>query len=164
MLNIINKKSGLTLVELIITMAVFGILYGVVTVNLMGIKRQASLNSSLTTLISDIKNQQLKAMSADTEGRSTNDSYGLYFASDRYILFHGVTYNPSETSNFSVSLGDGMEFSTINLPTNSIVFTKGSGEISNFLIGSNTLTLTNTQNNEVKTITINQLGTITTVN
>ena len=78
-----GENNGFTIIELILVMALFTILSGVVTINLLGASRSSVLNSALTALISDIKTQQTKSMTQDTEGRSSVNSYGLYFEEDK---------------------------------------------------------------------------------
>lgn len=148
--------SGVTLPELILVMSIFAALIAIATINLASIKNKASLNTSITTLISDLKQQQLKAMVGDTEGRGVTDSYGLYLGQNQYILFHG-TYNPSDPSNFTVNLDDNLQFPN---PGTSVIFASGSGEFT----APTSLILQDTQTNEQKTIQINTLGTVTGVN
>ena len=160
----LKKQGGFTLVELVVVMAIFSILSTVITVNLLGVKHQASLNTSVTTLVSDLKNQQLKAMLGDTEGAAENNSYGIYFEPSRYIQFQGSSYNAGDPNNFIVDLDSSLEFKNIIFPSSSIVFSKGSGEISGFIDGSNTLTLSNTATPEEKTLVLNRYGVITEAN
>jgi hypothetical protein len=58
-----------------------------------------------------------------------------------------------------VSLDSTINFST-TFPSSQIVFLRRSGEISGFVNGSNTITVTNTADGETKTLSINQLGVI----
>ena len=125
-------------------------------------QRHATQDTTMDTLISDIKQQQLKAMLKDTEGRATSDSYGVYFEQNRYTLFHGATFT-SQPENFVVDLTTAEQFSAINLPSSQIVFAPGSGEVSNFSAGQQTFILRNTQTNQQKTVTINQVGSITQI-
>lgn len=158
------EKNGFTLPELIITFAIAGVLLGLTTINLFGSKNKASLATTVITLIADANQQRLKAMVGDTEAGTTNESYGIYFAQNNYVLFRGSTYSPSDSNNFTINLGDNIQFINNLFPQSQVVFSKGSGEILNFIPGSNTITLQNTITGEVKTLTINKLGTIYQLN
>ena len=73
-------QKGVTLVELIITMAVLSIIFGLVTVNLLNTGQKTNINASLNQLLSDIKLQQAKAMSLSVEGDAlTTSDYGIHF-------------------------------------------------------------------------------------
>ncbi len=159
-----KNKPGLTIIELVITMSIFSLLSGIITVSLLGSSRSASLNSALTALISDIKTQQIKAVTGDTQGRSESDNYGIYFESNRYILFRGQSYNPSEPSNFTVTLSESLELANITFPSSTLVFAKGSGEVIGFQSGANSLVIKNNIDNQQKTITVNRLGVVQSVN
>lgn len=162
--NNINRQKGLTFIELVIVLSVLLTLLGIASINLLYAQSSASLSTSVDTLISDIRNQQLKAISGGTEGRADSDSYGIFFDSSGYTLFHGTSFNPSEPTNFRVNFSNQIQISNISFPTSILIFSKGSGEILNFVNGSNTLTVKNTGSNRQKSIELNQLGVITNIN
>ena len=121
-------KNGFTILELLVIMGVFAILAGFTTLNLFNLKARASLSTTTDTLISDLKTEQIKAMTGDPSGGSINLA----------------TY----------SFGD---FVTAQVnPPGDIVFQKGSGEIST----ARTIILTDSANEEHKTIYINRLGVV----
>ncbi len=154
--------SGFTFIEIVIVIGVVLILFGVATINLAKIQRSSSVNATVQTLLADIKQQQLKSMVGATEGRSTSDSYGIYVESTKYTLFHGVSYNSSDATNFSVLLDPVMQMVT-TLPSGLLVFSRKSGEVASFTSGSNTITVRNTTGTEQKVITINRYGVVTNI-
>lgn len=158
-------QSGMTIVEVLLVMGIFAILSGIVTINLLNSKQAASINTSLNTLITDLKQQQLKAMVGDTGGRATVDNYGVYFGSTTYTLFHG-TAPQNDSSDLKVTLGDSLQFSTgTNTFTGSqVVFLKGSGEVMNFSSTNNQIIIKDTSSNKQKTLTINRYGVVTAIN
>lgn len=160
----LNVQNGFTFIELVVVIGILSTIVGLAVMNLGGLQRRADLQTSISSLISEIKQQQIKAMIGDTEGTGTQSTYGIYFQSDSYTTFRGSNYSAGATGNFTVNLGNTIEFSTINLPASQIIFDKGSGEIANFVAGTNTITIRNTTNNEQRTITINKYGVITQVN
>ncbi|OGK25063.1 hypothetical protein A3A46_04100 [Candidatus Roizmanbacteria bacterium RIFCSPLOWO2_01_FULL_37_13] len=156
------KKSlaGFTLIELIVTLSILVILTGLTSVNLLGFYAKNTLNTSIPILISDLKQQQLKAMVGDTEGDTSHAAYGIYFQSDRYTLFQGSSYSDLDTANFDIILNRDLQFSNIILPGSQIVFASGSGEVANYNQSFDYVTLKNTSTDETKTVRINQYGTI----
>jgi prepilin-type N-terminal cleavage/methylation domain-containing protein len=122
----IRTQHGFTLIELAIVIAITVILLGFITINLVRSQQGASLSAIGEILLTDLRQQQLKAMMGDTEGRSTSDSYGVHFDANRYVLFHG-TYSDSEDTNSVVNLEDNMQF---NSPNYDVIFSRLSGETS----------------------------------
>ena len=139
-----RKTSGFTLVELMVVMGIFALMLGFTSINLIRPQTQANLDTTVTTLVSDLKQQQIRAMSGD--GPS---AYGVYLEPNRYTLFTGSIYSAGATDNFSINMDGGVTLS----PTTQIVFAQRSGETS-----TTTITVTNTNSNQTKTITINQYG------
>lgn len=160
--NTFSPQSGFTLIELMLVIAIIATLMGITTMSLTGAQQKSSMNATLGIFISDIRAQQLKAMVGDTEGRATSDTYGISFQSTKYTLFHG-TFSASETSNFDINLPPSIQVSS-TFPNSQITFLKGSGEVSGFTNGSNTITLTDSADGSVKIITINKYGVVTGVN
>jgi prepilin-type N-terminal cleavage/methylation domain-containing protein len=72
-----TKRTGFTIIELMIAMGIFVIITSLVTINLLNAQHIASIDSTVTTLIADLKQQQVKAMTGDTEGRGITDQYGI---------------------------------------------------------------------------------------
>lgn len=155
-----KNLSGFTLTELIITLGILTILTGLTSVNLLGFYAKNTLNTSTPVLISDLRQQQLKAMIGDTEGSTSHAAYGVYFQPDRYTLFQGSAYSVSGTANFDIVLNSDLQFSNIILPSSQIVFASGSGEVANYNPSFDYVTLKNVTTDETKTIRINQYGTI----
>lgn len=157
-------KSGFTLPEIVVVIGILFVLTGFTISNLFGAKHTTSLNTSIETFIADLKHQQIKAMVGDTEGRATADSYGVYFGQSSYTLFHGAIYSQGDPSNFTINLGDNIQFANVLFLQSQIVFEKGSGNVSGFVAGSNSVTLRNTLTNEQKVVTTNRFGAVISVN
>lgn len=155
---------GFSFIELIVVIGILATLMSIAVINLNGIQRRADIDSTLLTIITDLKQQQQKAMSGDTEGRTTHDMYGLYFQNNSYTLFHGPTYNVGDTANFVLPLDTSLQFTNVTFPQSRIIFASGSGEIVGYSAGSNTFSLKSIITNEQKTVTLNQYGVITAVN
>lgn len=150
-----NKNGGFTLVELVVVMSIMLTLLGLITINLMRSQQTASLASAEGILVVDLRQQQLKAMIGDTEGRASSDQYGIHFDSDKYVLFHG-TYTSGEASNSVINLESNIQF---NSPGFDIVFEKITGEISAPVI----IELQDNPSSRKKIIHLNQYGVVTEV-
>jgi len=152
-----RNQRGFTLIELMVVITITAILLGFITINLVSSQQRASLNAIEQELLADLKQQQLKAMIGDTEGRETSDTYGIHFDSGKYTLFHG-TYSSTDSANFAINLDQNFQFQS---PGTDIIFSKISGEIS---AGSITnIVIRDSTNGNVKTITVNRYGVVTQI-
>lgn len=157
-------KKGFTLIELLLVSGMSAILFGLIIFSLVGFRNTSSQQSSAASLVSDIKSQQFKAMMGETEGRADSDNYGIYFYSDRYVLFHGSGFNPDEPTNFTVDLPEDLEIASVSFPGSEIIFEKISGEIIGFSPGSDSLTIRALNVNKEIIISLNRYGVITGIN
>jgi hypothetical protein len=154
------KSAGFTIVEVMLTL---GIITTLTTLSLIALVRpqtSGSISTTNTKIVADIKNQQLKAMTGATDGDSQSHSFGIYFENNRYILFRGLNYSPSDTNNFVVNLDSDLIFSSVNLPSNSIVFAKRSGEVVNFNQATSSFVLSSSLDSQQISIRINGYGAI----
>lgn len=160
----VGKKGqmGLTLIEMIIVIGIVMALLGIAFLNISNIRVVSSGGSATTVLISDFKNQQIKAMTGDTEGRGVADNYGIKILPNRYVLFHGLSYIPSDTSNFTIPIDDGQVLSS-TFQDDMIIFSSNSGELVNYLSGQDTVSITTNQGS-TKVIQFNKYGTVTQIN
>src|SRR3989338_2423261 len=101
--------KGFTLIELLVVLSFFASFFGLATVRLLSSVQKTTSTATLTTLISDIKSQQIKAMTGDTQGTGLNNNYGIYFGNNQYTLFTGV-YSSGNAFNFSIPLGGNLQF------------------------------------------------------
>lgn len=158
------SQQGATIIETLVVFAIISFFLSLVTVNVMHINRSTVTTTSVTSIVSDIKQQQTKAMVGDSEGVGTADNYGIYFSTTSYTLFRGASYNSSDVSNFVVKLETNLQFSPILFPSSQLIFTKGSGEVLGYNSSANSVGIKDITTNGVKTIQINRYGVITSVN
>ena len=156
-------QAGITYIEIMIGLAMFSLLLTLTTINFPNIIQRASMDATVVTMVSDIKNQQLKAMVGADNGDGAFTSFGVHFQPDRYTLFRGGTYKLDNTTNYEVILGDPVRLQTINLPNAEIIFSIRSGQIQNFDGSQNSLTLVNTASGQQKTAYVNKLGVVTRI-
>ena len=103
-------------------------------------------------------------MTGTIENGKVQNGYGLRFELTRYILFRGASYNASDTTNAVVPLDSRVTFSTISFPNGSIVFASKSGEIVGYASASSSLTVSQLDSGEVKTLQLNHYGIIASIN
>lgn len=159
-----KNTEGFTLIELIVVIGIILILFGFISINLIQQQHTTAVSASVDTLSSDIASQQTKAMAGKVDSSSAENSYGIYFQSDRYTLFSGNTYFATGSGNFTVMLDKNISFSNITFPNSSLVFSVRSGEFNGFVNGTNTIKIKDTAGSEAKTITVNRYGVIINVN
>lgn len=156
-------KRGVTLIETLVVIGILLTLIGIASISFLPFRSKSTLDTAITTLVSDIKSQQIKAVAGDTEGRGTNDNYGVHFETNSYTLFHGSVFSPQDSSNSVVALNDGIQMES-TFPSSQIVFSIKSGEVISFSQTQNSITLEDTVEGSSKTVGINRYGVITSVN
>ena len=161
-MSISGKKSlqaGFSIIEVSLVVSIIFILLGLITVNLFKFQHKSQLSSTISSFLADYKEQQIKAMVGDTQGAGTISNYGVHIETSSYTLFRS-TYG---TANFSVSLPSSIQMST-TFPSSQVIFTAGSGALTSFTSGQNTVTLKDTVDGSQKVITINRYGVVSGVN
>lgn len=158
------SQSGFTVTEIVISLGIAVLLFGFSIVSLARTQSNTEIHTTVDTIAADIKQQQIKAMNGDTEGRGVNDLYGVHFQTSSYVLFHGTTYSSSDPANSTVNLDTNIQFVNDNFPIGNLIFSKGSGEFSAYAAGQNTISLKNINTNQTKTIQVNKYGIVTNVN
>ncbi len=153
-----RTQAGFTLVELLVVLGIIGALFALTFINLGKPQTTADLEGATDMLVADLKSQQLLAMSGDDGGGSAVQPHGMIISGDRYTLFAGATFSGTDDNNFAVEPGEPVTFST-TLPDGQIQFAKGSGEVQDFILGSDTITVHARDASHV--ISINRLGTVT---
>ncbi len=150
--------------ELIIVAAIISSLAVLGTMNLVGSQRQSGMDAAVVQVVSDLREQRIRAMTGDTEGTGTISSYGIYFGTDAYTLFRGNSYAAGDAANFVVNLDSTISFANVNFPGGVVVFSDGSGEVAGWSSATDSFALTDPDNGTTKTITINQYGVPVAIN
>lgn len=150
-----QQSAGFTLVELLVVLAITTMLFGLIGINLGHPQTVASTTTSVDTLLADIRGQQLLAMVGGTGSGTSAQPHGIYLETSRYTLFADSSYNAGDSDNFVVHLSPGAQLTT-SFPDIQVVFSKGTGEVENFVDGSNTITIAN--GGVSRTITMNRFG------
>lgn len=149
-------RAGFTLVELMVVLAMFLIVFTLSNVSLSGMIAKHSTQEFAEVFMSDARRQQMRSISGEVSPEG-NEAYGIKFADTNYILFSG-TYVAENSNNITVSLPSDIEFIDVTFPNQEVLFEKLSGEVNNFNSNSDTISIRNTTTNQTSILTINQLG------
>jgi prepilin-type N-terminal cleavage/methylation domain-containing protein len=152
-----KNLPGFTFVEMTIVLSVLATVMGLVALNLLQARQQTSITTSVAVLVSDLRAQQVKAITGETQNTGVADSYGVHFDQNDYVLFKGTSYATASATNQLVQLDSSLVFKTIGAD---MVFTKPSGQLS----GTNSAVLYDNTAKIQKTINLNTLGVVTSVN
>lgn len=152
------RNRGITLPELLISVGILMTLFGITFVSLLRSQRVSVQRSTVDTLLTDIRDQQNKAMAQDTKAATSPSDYGIRLTSTNYTMFKGSTYNASDANNFTVTLDTSVQLVSITWPSSVIVFKSGSGEVNNFVGTTNTFQVRDLTNSQNLTITLNKYG------
>jgi prepilin-type N-terminal cleavage/methylation domain-containing protein len=151
------QHRGFTLVEVLVVMGLSAILFGLASINLIKPQTTATLAGTTNTLVTDLRSQQIKAMSGDSISASSAQAHGIYVQSNQYTLFKGTSYSAGDTDNFVVTLDAGVTLSS-TLASGRVVFTKATGAFTGFSGSANTITVT--AGGSSKVITLNRYGSV----
>ncbi|HSX35443.1 MAG TPA: type II secretion system protein [Patescibacteria group bacterium] len=152
------RDAGFTLIEVLIALGIIGLLAGLTFINLGKPQTTATLTSTVSGLMADIKAQQQLAMTGDDGGSGSQAEHGIVFTTSDYTLFAGNTFNSGDSNNFTVAPGSNVTLNA-DLPSTTLQFAKSSGEVVGFDASHDTITVTVDDANTV--ITINRFGTVT---
>lgn len=144
-------KKGFTITELLVVMGVLAVLFSLTSVILVGAFRKGTATDDSDVLISDIRSQELKAM-------TTASYFGIHFEANSYTLFKGSSYSSSDPSDFVVALGGGDKFANVTFPSMQIIFLPVSGEIQNWNTSTNQISIKDAGNTVVKSLKLNRYG------
>ena len=151
-------RKGFSLPELMVSLGILTLLFSIATFSLLKSQRSFARAAFFDTLLTDIRDQQNKAMAQNTLGETESSDYGIYLASDYYILFKGSAYTADDPQNFQVGMDPGLQITGITLPSSSIVFGSGSGEMVGFVPGSSGFNIDDLTSNVVTAVQLNRYG------
>jgi len=154
----VQNQKGFTLIEILLVMTVLGVLIAVSTQIVQFNLPHIVLDTVTQQVISDIKNQQMVAISGVTPQNGTYVDYSIRFEEHRYIMYPGLVYQENNPENTIVLLDNGYVFSDITFASGELSFSRLSGDIRNYSSEQNTFKIVFTQNNERRLVTINKRG------
>lgn len=156
----VRNHHGYTLIEILLVVTVIGILISVGRQTIQSNLPHVTLDTVSQRVISDVKHQQLSAITGETPQSGTRLDYSVRFEEHRYILYPGLVYVENNPENTIVTLDNGYIFTDSTIPSSELSFSRLSGDIRNYVAGQNSVKLVFTQTNESRLITINNRGVI----
>lgn len=119
-------SKGFTLTEVLAAISILTILAFLATVSYRPFTRRVDLQTTTQQLLATLHQARDKTLAS--EGSS---SYGVYLAADRYVLFRGTAYNPSDPANETHALPANLELYDISVGSgSSVVFDRLEGTTS----------------------------------
>jgi len=151
-------KKGLTLIEVLVVIGILAILFSLGTVIFGSFTRKDQALVEARRIEAILNEAKIKTISGFSLGEGQNLNFGVYFQTDRYVLFPGLTYDPQDSRNQEFLLPVSLEIVPIFFPENSVVFEKVTGEVLGFNPDQNYLILDDKKSQEKKKISLNHLG------
>jgi prepilin-type N-terminal cleavage/methylation domain-containing protein len=149
-----KSKQGLTAVELLISIAIIGMVLALLTLAFLTPVGQANLERAAESVQSVLERAKVKTL-----GSENAQQFGVHFEADRAVFFEGDTYNASDPNNVVYALPRRVTISSIALNGGGadIVFERLTGETSQY--GTIVIELTNNSSIQ-RTISVLETGAI----
>lgn len=147
------KKNAFTLLEVLVGVALLGIVFGLVLLYSQVSVVRTDLNAQVDTFVSYARLSQSYAASG-----KDGSSHGIYLENDSYTIFTGSSYNALSSTNTVVELPPTLEIQNISLNGGgtTILFTGPKGATDNY--GS--LDFVSNTINKTVTVTLDARGTL----
>ena len=148
----INRyKQGITVIELLIVIAVLGIVFSIIIPQFSKTRELQVLKSAVSDVMSSLNKAQSRTLAS-----VDSSSYGVHFQVDKVIIFKGIIFVADVSDNETINIISPATISTIALAGGgaNLFFNRLSGAPS--VTGSIVVSSTNF----IKTITISSTGTV----
>ncbi|KKS04990.1 MAG: hypothetical protein UU58_C0002G0002 [Candidatus Nomurabacteria bacterium GW2011_GWA2_41_25] len=148
----INRyKQGITVIELLIVIAVLGIIFSIIIPQFSKTRELQVLKSAVSDVMSSLNKAQSRTLAS-----VDSSSYGVHFQVDKVIIFKGIIFVADASDNETINIISPATISTIALAGGgaNLFFNRLSGAPS--VTGSIVVSSTNF----IKTITISSTGTV----
>lgn len=147
------KNRGISIIEIIIVIAIIGIISSIVMLNLSSFRNEQALRNTTMDIVSFLNKARQKTLSSLN---STN--YSVHFETNKAVLFTGSVYSSLDTTNESLIFSPSVAIPTsggINIGGGSdVTFERLTGDT----IGGTVVVKLISDPTKQKIITINKTG------
>lgn len=143
------SERGVSLVELLVAIGIISILF---TIGWLALPRRRT-ESELDLWATEIKVALYQAQSQTVNGIPS----GVYFETNRFVLFKGSYFIESDPKNQENQLPANLNIASINLPSSTTAFEAVTGYVKNFVDPAN-VTLQDQNTGRMRIISINRVG------
>ena len=154
------RLPGFTYIELMMVMGILVMLLTLVNITIVPAINRADTRSQANVLLADLFSQQQKSMQSELGSGGESTPFGIYFQPGYYVLFQGTSYVADQLDNYRVDVPDSLTFSAINLPDNTVMFSRITGEVIGYNSSQNTVTLSPLNGGVARVIQLNRYGVV----
>src|SRR3989344_3528620 len=109
-LNSKSKNRGLTVIELLLSVAVFGLLAGLLWNGLASYRDRQAVSSGVEMVLAALSEARMKTVASER-----NMQYGVRLKSDRVVVFPGTEFTEPNSLNLEYPLERLIHISTTSL-------------------------------------------------
>ncbi len=122
-------RRGFTLVELLITLSIMGVIAGIVVGSFAGARSSQILQGATDETLATLAAARARALASRGGNR-----YGVHIASDAMTLFIGPVYQAATSTNEKYALDSSLEIASVSLAGggSDIVFEKLTGKTNQY--------------------------------
>ena len=105
-----SVNRGVTFVELLIVLAIIGIIVAITLPSFSSIKENQVLNNAVENVVSALNKARTQTLSS-----LESSEYGVHFESDQIVIFKGKVYSAVDPDNESVEITSPATISNVTL-------------------------------------------------
>ncbi|MFH1200877.1 MAG: prepilin-type N-terminal cleavage/methylation domain-containing protein [bacterium] len=107
---LVGSRQGITVIELLIVIAVLGIIFSITIPQFSKMRENQVLKSTVSDIVSSLKKAQSQTLAS-----LNSSSYGVHFQFDKVIIFKGTVFSAGDTNNKTISIVTPASISNIAL-------------------------------------------------
>ena len=145
-----RPNSGFTIAELLVVMGISAAIFtvgGISWTRLQKVSQLDELSGGLKTAIYQVQAQS-----------KNNQPAGIFFETNRYVVFKGDQFIENKPGNLETNLPVGITFTQINIPNGGMLSFDHITGYPNSIIGGENVILTDENSQQFRTINLNKAG------